>query len=127
MMRDAERPALARRLAVDPAPVLAALAPPFALTWWPRDVDEALLQADGLGQVQGFEYDDGALWAATSKVTALRALGVRLEPDRVAWAAKARGIEFEEDLRRAARRGRRAPVEVALVALVAEALAPTDA
>ena len=95
--RDAELPALGRRLAADPAPVLSALAPPFALTWWPRDADEALLQADGLGQAQLFEYDDGALWAATNKITALRALAVGLEPDPVAWAAKATAGWFPLD------------------------------
>jgi len=85
---EGELPALGRRLDDDPAPVVRELPPPFALLWWPRDRDEALLQTDGLGQAQVFEYDDGALWAATNKITALRALGVRLEPDRLDWATK---------------------------------------
>lgn len=95
--RDAELPALARRLDADPAAALDALSPPFALLWWPHDRDEVLLQSDGLGQAQVFTYDDGALWAATNKVTALRALGVRLEPDPVAWAAKATAGWFPLD------------------------------
>ena len=86
--RDAELPALGRRLERDPGPVVRELPPPFALVWWPRGRDEALLHTDGLGQAQVFEYDDGALWAATNKIAALRALGVRLEPDPLDWATK---------------------------------------
>jgi hypothetical protein len=93
----AELAVLGRRLARDPAPVLAELAPPFALTWWPIGRDEALLQTDGLGQAQVFTYDDGSLWAATNKITALRALGVRLDPDPVGWAGKATSGWFPLD------------------------------
>ena len=93
----AELAVLGRRLARDPAPVLSELAPPFALTWWPSDADEAVLQADGLGQAQVFTYDDGSLWAATNKITALRALGVRLEPDPLDWAGKATAGWFPLD------------------------------
>src|SRR5262249_21746745 len=88
---------LGRRLAHDPEPVLAEPAPPFALTWWPAGGEEALLQTDGLGQAQVFTYDDGGLWAATNKISALRALGVRLEPDPVDWAGKATAGWFPLD------------------------------
>ena len=50
--------------------------------------DGPLVQTDGLGRAQVLEYDDGALWAATNKVAALRALGVGLELDPVDWAVK---------------------------------------
>jgi hypothetical protein len=85
---DAELPALGRALAADPAPVLRELPPPFSLVWWPRDRDTAMVQTDGLGRAQVLEYDDGELWAVTSKVTALRALGVDLELDAGDWAVK---------------------------------------
>lgn len=85
---DAELPALGRALAADPAPVLRELPPPFSLLWWPRDRDAAIVQADGLGRAQLLEYDDGELWAVTSKVTALRALGIDLELHPGDWAVK---------------------------------------
>ena len=86
--RDAELPPFARMLADDPAPLLRELPPPFALLWWPRGVDAALLQTDGLGRAQVLEYDDGVVWAATNKVTALRALGIALELEPLDWAVK---------------------------------------
>lgn len=81
-------PALARQLHAEPRHFLRELAPPFSLVWWPRYSSEVLLQTDGLGQAQVFEYDDGRLWAATNKITALQALGVHLEPDPLDWAHK---------------------------------------
>src|SRR3954452_14714516 len=82
---DGELPALGRALASDPAPVLRELPPPFSLVWWP-DGGEPLVQTDGLGRAQVLEYDDGALWAATNKVAALRALGLELELEPADWA-----------------------------------------
>src|SRR3954453_4980506 len=82
-----ERPALGRALAADPAPVLRELPPPFSLVWWPAG-GEPLVQTDGLGRAQVLEYDDGAVWAVTNKVAALRALGASLELDPVDWAVK---------------------------------------
>ena len=85
---DSVLPALGRALADDPVPVLRELAPPFSLVWWPHAGDEVLLQTDGLGQAQVFEYDDGSLWAATNRISALRALGLDLEMDALDWAVK---------------------------------------
>jgi hypothetical protein len=82
-----ELPALGRALAADPAPVLREVPPPFSLVWWPAG-GEPLVQTDGLGRAQLLEYDDGAVWAVTNKVAALRALGARLELDPVDWAVK---------------------------------------
>jgi hypothetical protein len=84
----AELPALGRALAEDPEPLLRELPPPFSLVWWPHDGGGPLVQTDGLGRAQLLEYDDGALWAVTNKVVALRALGVALELEPVDWAAK---------------------------------------
>jgi hypothetical protein len=92
-----ELPALGRRLEEDPAPLLRELPPPFSLVWWPAGGEEALVQTDGLGRSQVLEYDDGALWAATNKVTALRALGVEPEPDATDWAVKCAGGWFTMD------------------------------
>src|SRR4051794_15019159 len=83
----AELPALGRALAADPAPVLRELPPPFSLVWWAAG-GGPLVPADGLGRAQVLEYDDGAVWAVTNKVAALRALGARLELDPVDWAVK---------------------------------------
>lgn len=88
---------LGRRLAEDPAPLLRELPPPFALVWWPRGGDEAVVQTDGLGRAQVLEYDDGALWAATNKVAALKALGVEPELDATDWAVKSAGGWFTMD------------------------------
>ncbi len=85
---DGELPALGRALAEDPEPLLRELPPPFSLVWWPDDGSGPLVQTDGLGRAQVLEYDDGALWAATNKVAALRALGVGLELDAGDWAVK---------------------------------------
>jgi hypothetical protein len=92
-----ELTALGQRLAADPAPVLRELPPPFSLVWWPAAGEEALVQTDGLGRAQVLEYDDGALWAVTNKVTALRALGVEPEPDGTDWAVKSAGGWFTMD------------------------------
>src|SRR6266581_1712491 len=81
-------PALARALQNEPERALQELAPPCSLIWFPRSEDTAFLQLDGLAQAQCFEYDDGHLWAATNKITALKALGVALELDPLDWAAK---------------------------------------
>jgi hypothetical protein len=92
-----ELAALGRALAGDPVPALRELPPPFSLVWWPAGGEEALVQTDGLGRAQLLEYDDGALWAVTNKVTALRALGVELELDADEWAVKCAGGWFPMD------------------------------
>jgi hypothetical protein len=86
---DDELAALGPRLADDPAPLL--------LVWWPAGREEAVVQTDGLGRAQVLEYDDGALWAVTNKVTALRALGLEPELEADEWAVKCAGGWFPMD------------------------------
>ncbi len=82
-------PSLGRKLQEDPRPVLKELAPPFSLIWSSPETGDVLLQNDGLGQSQLFEYEDGPLWAVSNKITAFRALGVELKPDPEQWAVRA--------------------------------------
>jgi hypothetical protein len=79
-------PALYRELERDTLAVLEQLAPPFAIAWWSKQTGEVVIQTDGLGQSQVFEYENGGLWAASNKISAFSALGVKLEPDPVEWA-----------------------------------------
>lgn len=78
---------LGERLGQDPEPLLRAMAPMFSLVWSPGPA-EALVQNDGLGSAQLFEYEDGPHWALSNKLVAFRALGLTLEPDPDEWAVR---------------------------------------
>src|SRR5215211_5514758 len=82
-------PTLCRALQADPRPLLAEMAPPFSLIWGSNASSEVFVQNDGLGHAPLFEYQDERLWVLTNKITALPALGVRLELDREQWAVRA--------------------------------------
>jgi hypothetical protein len=45
-----------------------------------------LVQNDGLGQSQLFEFNDGRLWAMSNKINAFKALDVKLKPEPEQWA-----------------------------------------
>lgn len=79
--------AAARHLENGPASLLRDLSPPFSLLWNARDTNEIVLQNDGLGQAQLFEYQSDPLWAVTNHIMAFKALGVTLEPVAEEWAA----------------------------------------
>jgi hypothetical protein len=86
---DTVLPELARALESRPAPLLAELAPPFALIWTGIHDDAVHVQNDGLGHACLYEYRDDGLWALTNRPFALAALGVPLEPDPGDWAVRA--------------------------------------
>ncbi|MBD0373975.1 MAG: hypothetical protein ICV60_24410, partial [Pyrinomonadaceae bacterium] len=79
---------LAHELEANPRALLRELSPPFSLIWSRKGSDELFLQNDGLGQSQLFEYRRGESWALTNRLSALKALDVRLEPDAAEWAAR---------------------------------------
>jgi len=89
-------PTLGAALERDPEPLLKDLTPPFSLIWSPAPAggrDEGAGRAtyihnDGLGQAQLFAYEDDEIWAVTNRIFALEAVGVTLEPDAEAWAAR---------------------------------------
>jgi hypothetical protein len=78
-----------RELERNPFALVSQLSPPFSLLWSAHALGEIHVQDDGLGQAQLFEHDDGRTWALTNRVTALRALGIRLEPVPHEWAVHA--------------------------------------
>lgn len=82
-------PELARALEARPAPVLAELAPPFALVWADTDGERVYVQNDGLGHANLYEYRDDTVWALANRPFALAALGVPLEPEPSDWAVRA--------------------------------------
>jgi len=77
---------LGAELELRPGPIVRELLPPACLVW--RSGDEVRVQNDGLGQAQLFECERGGVWALTNRVTALRALGLELEPVPEEWAAR---------------------------------------
>ncbi len=79
---------LADRLARDPEPVLAELAPPFSCVWNEPETGGLRLQVDGLGQSNWFEHRGEHVWAVTNRIGALRALGVELRPVAEEWATR---------------------------------------
>lgn len=90
---------LGRSLARDPEPLLRDLTPPFSLIYAAAAEDDdgkgegaangtTWVHNDGLGQTQLFEYEDHEVWAVTNRIFALQALGIALEPDPEAWAAR---------------------------------------
>ena len=92
---------LGSNLARNPEPLLRDLTPPFSLIYSePPDPEQSgsrgasqaegvtWVNNDGLGQAQLFEYEDDRIWAVTNRIFALRSLGIELEPDEDAWAAR---------------------------------------
>lgn len=90
-------PELCRELERDPRGLLRDLAPPFSLIWGTKGTDVVVVQNDGLGQAQLFEFEDGRLWALTNKVLALAALDVRLEMEPKDWAVRTTVGSFLSD------------------------------
>lgn len=86
---------LGSALARDPDPLLRDLTPPFSRIYSPApaadagdDAEVTWVHNDGLGQARLFEYEDDKVWAVTNRIFALQALGITLEPDPEAWAAR---------------------------------------
>ena len=79
--------ALGEQLLTRPEACLDELVPPFALMT--GSVDGAVhLHNDGLGLAQLFEYEDEQIYAVTSRVMALRALSISLQPRVEDWAVR---------------------------------------
>jgi hypothetical protein len=78
---------LAEALERSPEEVLAELIPPASLLW-SDGATHLTLQNDGLGQAQLFEYEAGGVTVVSNRLTAIRALGVALEPDADEWAVR---------------------------------------
>ena len=78
-----------RALQHRPSPSLRHVSPPYALIFGEHSGDTILVQNDLLGFCQLLEYDAGPIWALTNRPYALKALGIRLTPEPVEWAARA--------------------------------------
>lgn len=78
---------LADALERAPVSVLSELIPPASLLWSDGST-HVTLQNDGLGQAQLFEYEAGGVCVVSNRLTAIRALGVALEPDAEEWAVR---------------------------------------
>ncbi len=75
--------------------LVAELAPPFSLVYAPKvdpkragADDELSIFTDGLGQAQLEEHDGGALWALSSRMKALEAVGVPMTVVPEDWAVR---------------------------------------
>ncbi|MEQ1634415.1 MAG: hypothetical protein ABL997_18685 [Planctomycetota bacterium] len=68
------------------AKTLAEMIPPGAIV--SGNKDRLVVQNDGLGQAQLFEYEDDEIYVLSNRVMAMRSLGVVLRPSTEDWAVR---------------------------------------